>query len=94
MPFVPTVTFARVLNKPQLVDQYLDVLKEDVLKQNLEHIETIYIGGGTPSALTESQLEVLFKILQPYTHNIKEYTIEINPESITLKRLNSCISME
>ncbi|NLC34440.1 MAG: radical SAM family heme chaperone HemW [Erysipelothrix sp.] len=78
--------FARVLNKPQLVDQYLDVLKEDVLKQNLEHIETIYIGGGTPSALTESQLEVLFKILQPYTHNIKEYTIEINPESITLEK--------
>lgn len=75
--------FARVLNKPKLVDEYLDVLYEDIQQQQLANIETIYIGGGTPSALNLNQLTKLFEMLKPYTNNISEYTIEINPESLT-----------
>lgn len=75
--------FARVLNKPKLVDEYLDVLYQDIQEQNLANIETIYIGGGTPSALNIEQLTKLFEMLKPYTKNVVEYTIEINPESLT-----------
>lgn len=75
--------FARVYNKPETVDKYLKVLEQDILSKDLSHLETIYIGGGTPSALTVDQLRVLFELLKPYTNSVKEYTIEINPESLT-----------
>ncbi|NLY63069.1 MAG: radical SAM family heme chaperone HemW [Erysipelothrix sp.] len=78
--------FARVINNADTVDQYLAVLKNDLDSRDLSHIETIYIGGGTPSALTLNQLEVLFTMIKPYTKNVIEYTIEINPESLTSEK--------
>jgi len=45
-----------------------------------EPIDTIYIGGGTPSQLTTSQLQQLFAILPPAT---SEVTIEVNPDDVT-----------
>jgi oxygen-independent coproporphyrinogen-3 oxidase len=44
--------------------------------------ETIYLGGGTPSALNIDQLTTLFEILKDHSNNVKEYTIEVNPESL------------
>ena len=44
------------------IDKYLEALEEE-LKSTYkgEVIETIYIGGGTPSSLSYKQLEKLFK---------------------------------
>ena len=78
--------FAKVLNQPKLVDEYLKVLEKEVLSKDLSNIESIYIGGGTPSALNLKQLEILFEILKPYSNNLIEYTVEINPESLTLDK--------
>lgn len=75
--------FARVLNNERVVDEYLEVLAYEISTKEINNLETIYIGGGTPSALTVKQLERLFEILKPYTDDLIEYTIEINPESLT-----------
>jgi len=52
---------------------------------------TLYIGGGTPSLLSEKQLEFLFgNILnREYIKNgtIDEFTVEVNPESLTDDKL-------
>ena len=55
-----------------------------------ERIETIYLGGGTPSQLTISQLEQLFqyinKVYPLTTHHLPltpEITIEMNPDDVT-----------
>ena len=40
---------------------------------------TIYLGGGTPSVLTESQLEQLFDKLG----GAEEVTLECNPDDVT-----------
>jgi oxygen-independent coproporphyrinogen-3 oxidase len=45
--------------------------------------KTLYVGGGTPSALKESQLERLLEILRPFQERDQEYTFEVNPRSIT-----------
>ena len=74
--------FARVYNNEDRVDAYLKVLETDILSKDLTQLKTIYIGGGTPSALNLRQLRTLFELLEPYTKELIEYTIEINPESL------------
>ena len=58
-----------------------------VLKMNssniLRMIETIYVGGGTPTALEADLFKQLLDIIKPYSLGIKEYTFEANPESLT-----------
>lgn len=50
-------------------------------------LETIYIGGGTPSALNMEQTERLLKALAPYRGQGAEWTIEVNPESVSAAKL-------
>ena len=59
-------------------------------KKNLIKPKTLYIGGGTPSILTPSLLETLFKTIEKNfgpIRNFKESTIEANVESLTLVKL-------
>jgi len=61
--------------------------KEEGGKRNDEEIETIYLGGGTPSQLTPSQLRQLFIYINkvyPLTSK-KEITIEVNPDDVTVE---------
>lgn len=50
-----------------------------------EEIETIYLGGGTPSQLTQPELEEIFnRIYQVYSVNPEaEITLEANPDDLT-----------
>lgn len=75
--------FVRGPYQKELASKYLGELKKEILAKDLNDIDTIYIGGGTPSALNTSQLRFLFEMLEPYCQNISEYTIEVNPESLT-----------
>ena len=81
--------FCKIYYSKELVDKYLIALEKeiDLLYKN-EVLETIYIGGGTPSCLSIKQLEKLFIILKKLkkSKNI-EYTIEGNIESTSLEKL-------
>jgi oxygen-independent coproporphyrinogen-3 oxidase len=73
-----------------LADEYVHVLALflDGLKNS--PIETVYIGGGTPSVLSNRQLKIL---LDGVSRNfdisaIKEWTVEANPESLTADKLD------
>jgi len=46
-------------------------------------IETIFIGGGTPSTIDPKLYEPIFKLLKPYLNKNAEITIEANPNSAT-----------
>ncbi len=52
-------------------------------------IDTVYIGGGTPSALDERQIASVFENLENAfdLSAVKEFSIECNPESITDEKL-------
>lgn len=66
-------------------DQYVDALLRewDARKTELngETVNTIYIGGGTPSLLSMSQLDRIIDRLP--TDKVEEFTIEANPEDIS-----------
>ena len=71
------------------VTEYLDSLRYEI-EENYkgELIKTIYIGGGTPSALSISELKILFDIINIFKLDKDvEFTIEVNPESITKEKL-------
>ncbi len=64
------------------------------LQNNLEHfgvahgsIQSLFIGGGTPSTIAPQLYEPLFKILRPYLSATAECTVEANPNSATLSWL-------
>ena len=52
-------------------------------------IDTVYIGGGTPSALDENKILSVFDALENSfdLSFVKEFSIECNPESITAEKL-------
>ena len=72
--------FSKVFIKNQPVDSYLEHLLEEFRSYDIQKLRTLYIGGGTPTALSAPQLEVL---LDGLTKNLdlsvlEELTIEAN----------------
>ncbi len=81
--------FCKLFYNEVLVKKYLDALEKEI-KENykFEEIETIYIGGGTPSVLSISELKKLFRIIKIFKKsNNLEFTFEGNPESLTKEKL-------
>lgn len=82
--------FTKIYYKKGIVDEYLNSLEKEIENTYLdEELDTIYIGGGTPSSLSIQELDKLFNILNKLkkSKNI-EYTIEGNFESTTKEKLN------
>ena len=69
-----------------LRDDYMEALKlqlKDGLIKNDKKIETIFIGGGTPSTIKASKYKEIMNIVKPYLVENCEITIEANPNSAT-----------
>ena len=63
---------------------------EDFAKCEKREIDTIYIGGGTPSLLSINLMQKLIKTLKDnfIWHDNLEFTIEANPNSISQDKLS------
>ena len=64
-------------------------LQHELLRFNAEKksIETIFIGGGTPSTVSAELYKPIFELLQPYLQKNIEITSEANPNSATYEWL-------
>lgn len=68
----------------ELKGRYLDALKAEIIsKYEKEPLETIYIGGGTPSTLTVNELKQLLCLFD--TAKDAEITVELNPETLSFE---------
>ena len=72
---------------PASVTQWLDRLENDAARKSEQTLtlDTLYIGGGTPTALPPEALKRLFRILERHFsfQPGAEISIECNPESLT-----------
>ena len=84
--------FMRCGYQTQLADQWLRSLRQELAQKGCWQAKTIYIGGGTPSALSLDQLRKLLHLLAPYANQVREYTIEANPDSFTKDKIALCRS--
>lgn len=81
--------FSKMLYYEKYASRYLDALHSEVKKRYKgEEIETLYIGGGTPSMLNIEELKKLFEIVKIFNLNsLKEFTIECNVSDIDSEKL-------
>ena len=66
---------------------YLKALKDELDSYHISNLKTIYVGGGTPTALEDDLFLELLEMLDPYKKGVKEYTFEANPESLSLNKI-------
>ena len=76
--------FCKFINNDLWASKYLDALEKEIL-QNYENnsVDTLYIGGGTPSSLSMENLNKLFNIIKHIKlENDYEFTFECNIDDI------------
>lgn len=82
--------FAVVEGRDDLIDRYLDALRLDLARLGSPRpVDTIFVGGGTPSHLTEHQLERLFHAIKywiPWSVGA-EISLEANPDSLDAAKI-------
>ena len=66
---------------------YLKALKVELKSYKIKKLKTIYVGGGTPTALDDDLFLELLETLDKYAKGVKEYTFEANPESLSLNKI-------
>lgn len=54
-------------------------------------VRTIYLGGGTPSILSTDELNIIASLLP--VSKLEEFTLEANPEDISIQRVKDMISI-
>ncbi|MDR0138297.1 radical SAM family heme chaperone HemW [Metabacillus idriensis] len=86
--------FNKVFLKNQPVDEYLDSMqmemKNTLLKYPSDSLETIFIGGGTPTALNEKQMEKLLTSINEEfkpSPSLHEFAVEANPGDLSYEKL-------
>jgi oxygen-independent coproporphyrinogen III oxidase len=79
-----------------LKHEYMNALKiqlkndiENYIIKDNKKIETVFIGGGTPSTIKAFEYEEIFKIIKPYLEESAEITTEANPNSASFEWLES-----
>lgn len=87
--------FNKVFFENQPVDAYIESLGEEMRLRTIQdpqmfrQIETVFLGGGTPTALTPIQLARLLELIHLYVpmSHVIEFTAEANPDELSLEKL-------
>ncbi|MBH5318156.1 oxygen-independent coproporphyrinogen III oxidase [Paenibacillus sp. GSMTC-2017] len=87
--------FTSYVLKGQPVDQYLDALEQEMIR-TVEIlpptiIETVFVGGGTPTVLTPPQMERFLKSVRDHfpIATDAEFTMEANPGTTDIDKLQA-----
>ncbi len=94
VPFCPTICpycdFHVLERRGGLVEAYLQELERDANELVLQHgafpLETLYVGGGTPSFLRDTEIKTLVNTIKTNFGWAAEATLEVNPGTVSLAR--------
>ena len=100
IPFCDSKCFYCAFNsytdKTHLKQDYMKALKVQLKDELLNYvekhnkkIETVFIGGGTPSCVKHGEYEEVLSIIQPYLEKDAEITTEANPNSASFEWLEN-----
>ncbi|MEC3758709.1 radical SAM family heme chaperone HemW [Bacillus halotolerans] len=86
--------FNKYFIQSQPVGEYLNALEKEMIntieKTGQPDLDTIFIGGGTPTSLSEDQLKKLMdmvsRVLKP-SDSLKEFAVEANPDDLSAEKL-------
>ncbi|MBN1669808.1 MAG: radical SAM family heme chaperone HemW [Kiritimatiellae bacterium] len=85
----PYCAFYSTLYSPDRAARFLDALERELKSAPAFEAETVYIGGGTPTVLSERELAWLCGLVRGRvcTERVQEWTCEANPGAWNLARL-------
>jgi len=77
--------FATFTGQEDKIEEYLGALEKEMAFYSHESIQTLFIGGGTPTVLNPDQISRLLESLKSHFgfSKLSEATVEANPESAT-----------
>lgn len=88
--------FNKVFFHNQPVDEYIEAVGKEIamavnnMPEQFENIETIYLGGGTPTALSPNQIRRLLELIAKHLNiDVIEFTAEANPDELTIEKLRA-----
>ena len=75
------------------IEKYFEVLEKEIEKFEVDDeykVSTVYFGGGTPSYPNEKYIVKIYnKLKEKFDIKNAESTIEVNPGTVTLEKLNA-----
>ncbi|WP_082233784.1 radical SAM family heme chaperone HemW [Halobacillus massiliensis] len=84
--------FTKFFYNEQLADEYLEALEKEIhayIPGEKAQLNTIFVGGGTPTALTSQQLKKLLEMINSHFEidKCREYTFEANPGDLDVEKV-------
>ena len=81
-------------NQEKSEEDYVNAQIEEIEHEGLEkyNIETVYIGGGTPSILSSRNIGRIIQKIRKSLDKNAEITIEVNPGTVSYEDLEDYIS--
>jgi len=103
IPFCASICYYCACNKVvtrrrEKADVYLDYLKREITMQaalfaGMNKVSQLHLGGGTPTYLSDAQMDELMAHLRRHFEfapdAVGEYAIEIDPRTVTVERIAS-----
>ena len=85
--------FCKMYYSKKFIEDYLNTLEKEIKERYQgEKVKTIFIGGGTPTSLDNTELTKLLEITKIFNREEKiEFTIESNVESLDEEKLETMI---
>lgn len=84
--------FCKMVTSEHIKKDYIKALIKEMeyYSDLFAQVETIYIGGGTPSSLDNDLLDAFLEELELFVNmeQVKEFTIEANPSDVTAEWLD------
>lgn len=80
--------FVSFSNKESYHEAYIDKLIQELLKYKNYNVDTIFIGGGTPTILAPELIERLLFTVRKHFPYSQEFSIEANPKTLDEQKLS------
>jgi len=79
--------FTKLFYNEKFAKKYIESLVKEIDSYNITKVDTIYFGGGTPTSLSDVDLDFLLKKVHPFLSINAEFTVEANVENLTESKL-------
>jgi len=81
---------------PGTQTRYVEGLSREILSWFDTHagfrVETVYVGGGTPSTLSPGDIELLLNTIRKVAPNASEITFEVNPHADDIEKIPTLLA--
>ena len=82
--------FSIAVRRTVPVAEYLAALGHEIVRTGPRELETVYLGGGTPSRLGGAGITALAQLLA-VERELAEFTIEANPEDVSAESVRAWV---